>query len=122
MASIRRIRTFRRILTIVTLLSASSFLTQAQQNTAGALARMPIKEVSVFKDGLAFVLHEGNMQTDATGNVVMDYLPAPILGTFWGYSATPNASATGMVAGQHRVVVARTDLKLIELLPSNIGG
>ena len=34
-----------------------------------ALARMPVKEVTVFKDGHAFVLHEGNMPTDGSGNV-----------------------------------------------------
>ena len=52
-----------------------------------ALARMPVKEITIFKDGHAFLLHEGQMPTDAAGNVIMDYLPAPVLGTFWPYSS-----------------------------------
>ena len=58
------------------------------------LANMPVKEVTVFKDGHAFVLHEGSMPTDADGNVVLDYLPTPIIGTFWSYSAQTNAKLT----------------------------
>jgi len=50
-----------------------------------ALAQMPVKEVTVFKDGHAMVLHEGEMPTDADGNVLLDYLPTPLLGTFWPY-------------------------------------
>src|SRR5664279_5472913 len=48
--------------------------------------KLPIKEITVFKDGHAFVAHEGEMPTDEHGNVVMDYLPAPVVGTFWPYS------------------------------------
>src|SRR5579859_5310063 len=36
-----------------------------------ALAKMPVKEITVFKDGHAFVLHEGKMPTDAKGDVQM---------------------------------------------------
>ena len=53
-----------------------------------ALARMPVKELTVFKDGHVFVLHEGALPTDAAGNVLMDYLPSPVLGTFWPYSSS----------------------------------
>ena len=52
-----------------------------------ALVRMPVQEVTVFKDGHAFVLHAGKMPVDENGNVVMDYLPCPVIGTFWPYSA-----------------------------------
>ena len=48
-----------------------------------ALARLPVKEITVFKDGHAFVLHSGRMPTDAAGQVVLDYLPSPVIGTFW---------------------------------------
>ena len=40
-----------------------------------ALENMPVKEITVFKDGHALVLHNGKMPTDESGNVVMDYLP-----------------------------------------------
>ena len=67
-----------------------------------ALANMPVKEVTVFKDGHAFVLHEGPMPTDAEGNVVLDYLPTPIVGTFWSYSAQTDVKLTGVVSGKRR--------------------
>ncbi|MHC4559728.1 MAG: hypothetical protein ACYS80_20745, partial [Planctomycetota bacterium] len=56
-----------------------------------ALANMPVREVTVFKDGHAFVLHEGKMPTNTDGNVMLDYLPRPIIGTFWAYSADVKA-------------------------------
>src|SRR5262249_45564622 len=68
-----------------------------------ALARMPVKEITVFKDGHAFVLHQGAMPVDATGNVVLDYLPQPVIGTFWPYSTTKNAKLTSVVAGRRKV-------------------
>ena len=97
----------------------------AQQLAAlSALAKMPVKEVTVFKDGHAFVLHEGSMPTDGAGNVVMDYLPAPVLGTFWAYTANAddkNVKLSAVVAGQRRVLVERTALRLAEMLNANIG-
>jgi hypothetical protein len=87
----------------------------------GALGRMPVREVTVFKDGFAFVLHEGRLPVDGSGNVQMDYLPAPVLGTFWPYSAVKGAKLTSVVAGQRRVLVARTALNLRGLLEANIG-
>src|SRR5512140_2388025 len=68
-----------------------------------ALSRMPVKEVTIFKDGHAFVMHEGKMNTDAAGEVVLDYLPAPVMGTFWPYSANRNVKLTAVVASQHKV-------------------
>jgi hypothetical protein len=84
-------------------------------------ARLPIKELTVFKDGHAVVAHEGTMPTDANGNVVMDYLPTPVIGTFWPYSAEKQARLTSVVAGRKRVAVERTALNLRELLEGNVG-
>ena len=78
----------------------------------GALAKMPVKEVTVFKDGHAFVIHQGRMATDARGNVVLDYLPAPVLGTFWPFSADKAAKLTAVTAGQRKVQIDRTALAL----------
>src|SRR5437773_7103634 len=105
----------------VLLIGLSSILIAQQPAPSGALAKMPVKEVSVFKDGHAFVLQEGSMPIDASGNVVMDYLPAPVLGTFWAYTADPNVKVSAITAGQHRIVVERTALKLAEMLESNVG-
>lgn len=99
----------------------STVVIAQQPLSSGTLARMPVKEVSVFKDGHAFVMHEGAVPTDASGDVVMDYLPSPVLGTFWTYSVDANTKVTAVSAGQHRVVVERTALKLLEILESNIG-
>ncbi|MFN3650224.1 MAG: hypothetical protein ACK47B_11650 [Armatimonadota bacterium] len=87
----------------------------------GAMARLPVKEVTVFKDGHAFVLHEGAMPTNAQGDVVMDYLPTPVVGTFWPYASDPNARLTAVTASQRRVRVERTALNLRELLEANVG-
>ena len=65
--------------------------------------KLPIKELTVFKDGHAFVAHEGEMPTDEHGNVVMDYLPTPVVGTFWPYSAEKRAKLTSVVASQKQI-------------------
>ena len=86
-----------------------------------ALAQMPVKEVTVFKDGHAFVLHEGTMPTDKDGNVLMDYLPTPVMGTFWPFSSDGSAKLNSVVASRRKVLVPRTSLTLKELLQGNPG-
>ena len=95
----------------------------AAQNAAplAALGRMPVKEVTVFKDGHAFVLHEGTVPTDGAGNVLMDHLPLPVLGTFWPYSSTKDVKLVSVVAGQRKVTVEETALTVVELIEGNIG-
>ena len=86
-----------------------------------ALARMPVKEVTVFKDGHAFLLHSGRMPVDDAGNVVMDYLPNPVIGTFWPFSSDSRAKLSAVTASQRKVLVERTALHLKELIEANIG-
>jgi hypothetical protein len=86
-----------------------------------ALQKMPIRELTVFKDGHAFVLHEGTMPTDNSGNVLLDYLPTPIIGTFWAYASTPGARLNSVTASPRRMLVERTALNLRELLEANVG-
>src|SRR5688500_7518410 len=74
----------------------------------GAMDRMPVKEITVFKDGHALVLHSGSMATDASGDVTMDYLPNPVLGTFWPYSSDKDVKLVSTVSSQRRVAIART--------------
>ena len=88
---------------------------------AGALAKMPVKEITVFKDGHALVVHEGRMATDGDGNVQMDYLPTPVLGTFWPYVRPNGPKLSAVVSSPRRVKVARTALSLKEMLQSNVG-
>ena len=87
-----------------------------QQKT---LTSMPVKEVSVFKDGYAFLLHEGTLPTDASGNVLLDNLPSPVLGTFWAYSRQPGATLSSVLAGVQPVTTERKALSLRELISAN---
>ena len=102
---------------------ATSFMqTNTVADASGqAPANMPVKEMTIFKDGHAFVLHEGEMPTDTNGNVPIDYLPRPILGTFWAYSADSRAELTGVISHKCVVPVKRTALTIPELIESNIG-
>ena len=96
--------------------------TDAAANVSdGAIANMPVKEITIFKDGHAFVLHEGKMPAGTDGNVTIDYLPRPIIGTFWAYSADSNAKLTGVVSHKRIVPVKRTALTIPELIEGNIG-
>src|SRR3954471_8245126 len=85
------------------------------------LAKMPVKEVTVFKDGHAFLLHTGKMPVEAGGNVVLDALPQPVLGTFWPYSAEKNGKLVSVTASQRKVKLDRTVLSLHEMIEANIG-
>jgi len=82
---------------------------------------LPVKEITVFKDGHAFVLHEGTLPLGASREVFLDYLPRPVIGTFWPYAADPEVELTGVKAGRRRVTVDRTALNLREILESNTG-
>ena len=86
-----------------------------------SLARMPVKEITVFKDGHAFLLHSGKMPVDGNGNVVLDALPQPVLGTFWPYSADAKAKLVAVTASVRKVRLDRTALSMRELIEANVG-
>jgi hypothetical protein len=87
----------------------------------GDLSRMPVKEVTVFKDGHAFVLQEGSLAVGSGGDVTLDHLAAPVLGTFWPYSAEKGVPLKAVVAGEKRVRTQRTPLGLLEFIEANPG-
>jgi hypothetical protein len=103
--------------------SAPAAVRPAPQNATPqeALARMPVREATIFKDGHAFMLHQGVMPTDGAGNVVLDYLPTPVLGTFWPFAADKQASLQAVLAGQRKVLIARTALNIRDLIEANVG-
>lgn len=103
----------------LSLFLVAPFAAADQAAPLSALAKMPVKEITVFKDGHALVLHEGKMPTDAAGDVLMDYLPNPVFGTYWPYAR--NVKLTAVVASQRKVLVERTALTIRELLEANIG-
>src|SRR4029077_509201 len=112
------LRLFFAILPIITTIPAPS---AEQAAPLSALGKLPVREITIFKDGHVFVGHQGPMPVDTAGNVTMDYLPVPVIGTFWPYSADQNAKLTGVSANQRRVLVERTALTVRELLEANVG-
>ena len=94
---------------------------RAQVEPAASLTRMPIKEVTVFKDGHAFVVHQGRVSVDAKGHVVLDRLPTPVLGTFWPYSADHDVKLTAVTASRRPVRGEQTAIDLRGLLEANPG-
>ena len=106
---------------LMPLLFISPGLVHAANVAGNAVTAMPVREVTVFKDGHAFVIHEGDAATDENGNVQLNYLPNPVLGTFWPYSANKNVKLKSVAAGKHRVDLERTALSIRELLESNVG-
>ena len=111
----------RPVLALLALLAAAGFSGAEPAAPLGALAKMPVKELTVFKDGHAFVVHQGAMPTDAAGNVVMDYLPTPVLGTFWPYCHDKRATLKAVTAGRRRVRIERTAMTLRDLIEANPG-
>src|SRR5215204_5862595 len=112
---------FRITCAVVALLAAAGPAASAEPAAPlSALARMPVKEVTVFKDGHAYVVHQGTMPTE-NGNVLLDLLPTPVLGTFWPYSLDKNATLQSVTAGRRRVKVERTAMTIREMIEANIG-
>jgi hypothetical protein len=107
-------------------LSAITSVVDAAPGTTGttganSVSRLPVKEVTVFKDGHAFVVHEGALPTNESGSVVLDSLPAPVIGTFWAYSTDETAKVSRVVAGPRRRVIERTALTISEMIEGNPG-
>ncbi|HLY75865.1 MAG TPA: hypothetical protein VKU80_17230 [Planctomycetota bacterium] len=84
--------------------------------------RMPIREITVFKDGHALLLHEGEMPVSDAGHVVVDGLPVPVMGSFWPYSADPAATLASVIAGRQNIKVERDAATIPDLLNANKGG
>ncbi len=88
-------------------------------SSTGTLSKLPVREVTIFKDGHAFVLHEGALPVDTNGELVLDNLPTPVVGTFWPYQV--NGKLRGVVASREPVTTQRTALSVYELLKANVG-
>jgi hypothetical protein len=107
---------------LAVLVSTSAMSASAQQPAAAtppppppiAATKLPVREVTVFKDGHAWVVREAPLPADANGTVVLDELPAPLFGTFWPF-ALDGARLTSAKAGREKVAseVAATDIRQI---------
>lgn len=84
-------------------------------------AALPVKEVTVFKDGHAFVVQEGTAPTSENGGVVLDSLPSPVIGTFWAYAPGQASKVTSVRAGMRRTAVDSPAVTLREMIKANPG-
>ena len=110
------------LLLIPGLLAIVTVVQSAENPVAlSSVSKMPVKEITIFKDGHAFVLHEGKLPTDAAGNVVLDNLPNPVIGTFWPYSVNARTPLTTVVSSRRKVLVERTAMTLREMLEASAG-
>jgi hypothetical protein len=97
------------------------FTTAAGAAEAVKAEDLPVKEVTVFKDGHAFMLHEGLVNVDEKGEVQLDYLPRAVLGTFWVAPMDSKAKLQSVVSGTRIVTARRTTLNTAELIEANVG-
>lgn len=114
-------KSFRTAGLVAALLVTTAARGAEQAVSLAGVARLPVKEVTVFKDGHAFVLHEGRLPASAGGSVVLENLPNPVIGTFWPYSADAKKPLLSVVSSRRKVRVERTPLTLRELLEANVG-
>ena len=108
---------------LVPLLLSSSLLAQVPSPAAPAVlaaTRLPVKEVTVFKDGHAYLIREAALPADGNGKVVLDELPQPVLGTFWPY-ATDGARLVSAKAGREKVTTEVAVMDLRQLARVNVG-
>lgn len=83
-------------------------------------SKLPIREVTVFKDGHAYVLHEGQVQTSEKGRAVLDTLPSPIMGTFWTYSADPRVKLVSVVSSRDTIEIKAEAGDMADLIRANL--
>lgn len=88
---------------------------------ASRTEKLPVKEVTVFKDGHALVVREGLVPLNNHAEAVLDELPSPILGTFFPYSLEPGQPLVSVTAGKRRVETSATALSISDLLEANPG-
>lgn len=85
------------------------------------LKGLPVREVSIFKDGHALVEHAGPVEAEG-GVARLEGLPAPLLGTFWSWSETPESPLLTARAGSEEGTGPQRDpANMIELLHANEG-
>ena len=88
---------------------------------SGEDVQLPVREITVFKDGHALVTHEGELVTDDNGNATIDYVPVPVIGTFWAHSAQENATLRSVSSGNRKITKTRSAKQTRELLQANVG-
>ena len=103
-------------------ISAALLLVNAVQPPpdADGLDALPVKEVTVFKDGHALVRREGTVPVN-NGVARVDGLPEPLFGTFWPYAVGDGVNLASATAGYQAVTLDRTPLTPEEILTAAAG-
>lgn len=111
------------LLASLSLFAVSCALARAQAPAPGAAVpggKLPVREVTVFKDGHAYLMREEALAADVRGEVVLEELPVPVMGTFWPY-AIGGAKLVQAKAGRERVTSEVEVLDLRQLIEANAG-
>jgi hypothetical protein len=112
----------RRLATLAVALAALAPPSAAEEaEPAAPLSDLPIREVTVFKDGHAFVVHHGKVPVDARGDAVVDELPSPVLGTFWPFATGDRARLRSVVAGKRKFTTSRPIAGIADTIEANPG-
>ncbi|MCA9061920.1 MAG: hypothetical protein KDA96_02645 [Planctomycetaceae bacterium] len=82
---------------------------------------LPIREISVFKDGHAFVMHQGPVTPDRSGTAALENVPTPILGTFWIRSDEADRPLLSASAGQRDIATSQPAKRVRDFLYANSG-
>ncbi|MFN9707147.1 MAG: hypothetical protein ACK595_20320 [Planctomycetota bacterium] len=93
---------------------------QAPVPSGPAADPLPVREVTVFKDGHAWVLRERPLAAADGQEVVLDELPQPLVGAFWPY-AVDGARLVSAKAGTTTVRSDATVMDLRQLARANAG-
>ena len=91
----------------------------AQEPPRLAAPTLPVREVTVFKDGHAYVIREAALAA-GTSTLTLDELPAPVMGTFWPY-ATGGARLISAKAGTEMVKEMQPAVDLRQIAKANVG-
>ena len=82
--------------------------------------QLPVKEVTIFKDGHALLARQGEVTLNDKGEAVLSDLPTPLLGTFFPYSLE-NVPLKSVTAARKIFKSPSTALSLAELIEANPG-
>ena len=88
-------------------------------SVATAAETLPVREVTIFKDGHAFVMREGDVAANRDGEIVINDVPEPVVGTFWAYAL--KGKLRGVTAGRNLSTQKMDALNLRDLIKANIG-
>lgn len=112
----------RTILPIVLCVCCASVDAQQSPPAPSALpaSAMPVREVTVFKDGHAYVLRDAPLPADAGGRLVLDELPRPVLGTFWPF-ADGGARLVSVTAARDEVEADVPAVDMRQIARANVG-